>query len=150
MAAIAAALAVIVVGLWLWFGQGDRNTATGTARVEAVNPVPAPPAVELRPEPPPTPPIAPPAVAPLVGTIPVADSVLLDVATYPNEAQATDVVKELATRGLPVFSRFDARGKVHSVMVGPYVSRDEALEAQKQVEALKYAKTRIIVEPAPR
>ena len=36
--------------------------------------------------------------------------------------------------------------RAHTVVVGPYVSRDDATEAIKQMGTLNYAKTRITVE----
>ena len=144
LASVAAALAVVAVGLWLWVGREGRNTVARVPTTETAKPTSAPAAVDS-PQPG-VPPAASPAV-PLVGTIQAADSVLVDVAEFPTEGQADKVVKDLATRGLPVFSRFDAQRNVHAVIVGPYVSRDEALEAQKRMDALNYAKTRIAVEP---
>lgn len=149
MAAVAGVLAVMAVGLWLWIGRIDRKAAPPLA--DGVGTATGPPAVEAPPEAAPAaPPMPAPSAVPLVGTIPAADSVLLDVAAYADQSQANRVVRELGTRGLPVFSRFDPRRRVHQVLVGPYVSREEALAAKKQVEALKYAKSRITVESSLR
>ena len=56
------------------------------------------------------------------------------------------MAREIAAAGLPAFTRGDAAGNSHSVLVGPYVSREEALEAQRQAAALGYPDGRIAVE----
>ena len=54
------------------------------------------------------------------------------------------VTRELAAGGLPAFTRADAAATSHLVLVGPYVSREEAVEAQRQTAALGYPDGRII------
>lgn len=81
---------------------------------------------------------------------PVVASVVLSVGSYRSEDQANETMKGLEAKGLPVFSRVEAGRDIRVVLVGPYVSREEALEANKTLEELRYRNARIIVEPPSR
>ena len=118
--ALAAAAVVIVIGAAAWPIASRRSTPT--------------PSPENTPE-----------QAPAgESVLPAADSVLLDVGSFDDAERARAVARQIADRGLPAFTR-PAGGSL-VVLVGPYVSRDEAVDAQRQVAALDLSGTRIVVE----
>jgi cell division septation protein DedD len=76
-------------------------------------------------------------------TLVADDSLLVSIVTY---KEADVAAREISGSGLPAFVRVDAAGN-SNVLVGPYVTREEAGEAQRQIAALGYPDTRVVVEP---
>lgn len=142
MAVTALVLAVIATGVWWWVSR--PKTGGAPSRVETASTLAADAPTGARPT------ASSPATAPRVGTMPTLDGVVLAVASFRSESLANDTIKALEGNGLPVFSRLDSRRRLRAVLVGPFVTREEALEAQKALEALRYRDTRIIVESASR
>src|SRR5207248_5394397 len=138
IAAVALPLAAIA-SIALWWPR------TGRARVEqpaaAIEQLPRTTAGA-------TPVAAPRAGPPLAteGTLVAADSLLVSIAIFRDAEGSGVVAREISAKGLPAFVRTDAADNSSSVLVGPYVSRDEAVDAQRQIAALGYQDTRIIVE----
>lgn len=64
-------------------------------------------------------------------TLAVADSVNVSIASFRTEQRAATVAAQLVDAGFPAFTRRDATGLWHQVIVGPYLSADEAAAAQQ-------------------
>jgi hypothetical protein len=64
------------------------------------------------------------------------------VASFRIGANATALANQVAALGLPAFTRLASDW--HQVLVGPYVSEDEAAEARRQLEAARITDTRIV------
>jgi general secretion pathway protein A len=77
-------------------------------------------------------------------SLPVIDAVLVSVTTTDDLRRAQAVVQDLTDRGLPAFSQPAAGGAKQQVLVGPYVSSDEAVAVQRQLEPLKYSATTVV------
>src|SRR6185503_4356841 len=80
----------------------------------------------------------PAAVAPAtpeIRTLDVRDSVTVTIATLRSEQRATAVAAQLVEAGFPAFTRRHPDGVSHQVIVGPYVSAEEAAAAQRALEA---------------
>ncbi len=71
-----------------------------------------------------------PAAPVMIGTVPTGASFNLAVATLESPQQANIVVANVRASGLPVFVRTLSRGGWRQVIVGPFVSIDEAEAAQ--------------------
>jgi general secretion pathway protein A len=73
--------------------------------------------------------------ADVTGTLAVSDSLTISVATFKTEQRAAAVAAQLVDEGFPAFSRSDASGLVHQVIIGPYLSADEVAEAKRAMTA---------------
>jgi len=85
-----------------------------------------------------TTPAAAPAAAqapPAIRTLDVRDSVTVTIATLRSEQRAAAVVAQLVEAGFPAFTRRHPDGVSHQVIVGPYTSAEEAMAAQRALEA---------------
>lgn len=79
------------------------------------------------------------------GTLQNTDSVTITVAAFNTEQRASDVAAQLVEAGLPAFARRHASG-VHQVIVGPYVSTEEARAAQRILAAQGVGGTEVTLE----
>jgi general secretion pathway protein A len=143
--AIVAIVAAVIVGAALWWRPGVRRAPPEPSEAVTAQPTPVavPPSASS-----PGSRASPPEASPgSESTLAAADSVLVSVGPFKDAERAGAVARELAGGGLPAFTHADAAGTSHSVLVGPYVSREEALEAGRQAAALGYPDGRIVVEP---
>lgn len=75
------------------------------------------------------------AAVPEIRTLDVRDSVTVTIATLRSEQRAAAIAAQLVEAGFPAFTRRHPDGVSHQVIVGPYVSPDEASAAQRALEA---------------
>jgi cell division protein FtsN len=68
------------------------------------------------------------------------------VATFRTESRARAVVAQLVDEGLPAFTRSKSENGPYQVIVGPYVSADEATAAQASLAAKGVAGTEVRIE----
>lgn len=154
--AIAAGLAALAIGLGWWW---NREPALATPQ-QAAAPVSAP-ALAPAPPPPPIPDAAPTTAAPAQDAAaapatpkasptpaPVtpapAGGFEIMAASFKTEERASVVALSLTRYGLPVTTRADASGAWHRVIVGPFTTREDALDAQQQLDAQGFGDTRIV------
>jgi len=83
-----------------------------------------------------------PAIAPLVAV----ESFTVVAASFRTPERAAALAARATELGLPAFTRIVA-GPWHQVVVGPYVSRDEAQTAQKQLDAARIMDTHVVSMP---
>ena len=127
--AAAAAVVVLLAGGWGWKAAAERGRPE---RAEAAVAAEAP----ARSTPP----------APEISTLDVRDSVNVTIATLRSEQRAAAVAAQLVDAGFPAFTRRHPDGVSHQVIVGPYVSPEEAAAAQRALEAQGVAGTQVRLE----
>ena len=91
-------------------------------------------------------PAAVPPATPEIRTLDVRDSVTVTIATLRSEQRATAVAAQLVEAGFPAFTRRHPDGVSHQVIVGPYVSAEEATAAQRALEAQGIAGSTVRLE----
>jgi type II secretory pathway predicted ATPase ExeA len=64
-------------------------------------------------------------------------------ASFRSASRATEMADQVLAAGLPAFTRFVA-GEWHQVVVGPYASREEALQAQQRLEGHDVLGTQLV------
>jgi general secretion pathway protein A len=87
-----------------------------------------------------------PPATPEIRTLDVRDSVTVTIATLRSEQRATAVAAQLVEAGFPAFTRRHPDGVSHQVIVGPYVSAEEATAAQRALEAQGIAGSTVRLE----
>lgn len=135
-AAIAAAVvaAVVVTGAAAFARAGIRAQQPSAARVGA----PAAAAAL---------PVAMPALPDLqAAPVQTADSVTVSIASFRTEQRARTVAAQLVDAGFPAFVRPRGDGLWQQVIVGPYVSREEATAAQRAMAAQGVVGTEVRLE----
>jgi cell division protein FtsN len=71
------------------------------------------------------------------------------VASFRTEGRTNTLAEEVKALGLPVYTRFVSDW--YQVIVGPYTSRDAAVEAQQKLSAAQILDTAIISnQPKPK
>jgi cell division septation protein DedD len=75
-----------------------------------------------------------------------ADSITIGVASFRTEQRARAVAAQLVDAGFPAFVRPRGDGLWQQVIVGPYVSREEAAAAQRAMAAQGVAGTEVRLE----
>ena len=113
--AAAAAVVLLLAGGFGWKAIAQRSEA------QAATPAPAA-SVEAQ---------APPEIR----TLDVRESMSITIATLRSEQRAAAVAAQLVEAGFPAFTRRDPGGTSHQVIVGPYVSAEEAAAAQRALQA---------------
>jgi cell division septation protein DedD len=78
--------------------------------------------------------------------LPMSDSVSVNIALFRSQQRANAVAAQLVDAGFPAFTRSDSEGYWHQVIVGPYVSAEEALAAQDALKAHGVAGTELRVQ----
>ena len=130
-AAAVAACAVVVGGVWGW-------TTRTAARITA------PVASEAN--------VAPAATSTLSagavtsGALETAGGLTVTVASFRTESRARAVVAQLVDQGFPAFARSETDKGPFQVIVGPYVSAEEAVAAQKALAKQGAASTQVRIE----
>ena len=79
-------------------------------------------------------------------SLPIADSYLLLVASFKNEKFAASLSTTLVEQGLPAFIRHQDGWSI--VLIGPYLTMEEAREVHGQLEPVKFGDARIVRERA--
>ena len=128
-AAAIAACAVLAAGAWGWTNRGTVKAApsnSGVAIAAAAAAVPAVPVVTK--------------------SLETAGGLTVTVATFRTESRARAVVAQLVDQGLPAFARSKSEAGPYQVIVGPYVSAEEATAAQKALAAQGVAGTEVRIE----
>jgi hypothetical protein len=85
-----------------------------------------------------------------IGAAPTGASFSLDVAAYRTAREAGVVAANIAATGLPAFTRTLRNGQTQQVIVGPYVSIDEAESAQRQLARRGFGRARMLVDESIR
>jgi cell division protein FtsN len=75
-----------------------------------------------------------------------AGGLTITVATFRTESRARAVVAQLVDEGLPAFARSKSDNGPYQVIVGPYVSAEEATTAQRSLAAKGVAGTEVRIE----
>jgi general secretion pathway protein A len=126
--AAAAAVVLVLAGGVGWKAIAQRSQPDeAPAQVAAA----AAPAVEPTPE---------------IRTLDIRDSVNVTIATLRSEQRAAAVAAQLVEAGFPAFTRRHPDGVSHQVIVGPYVSPEEAAAAQRALEAQGVTGTNVRLE----
>ena len=81
-----------------------------------------------------------------IRTLDVHDSVSVTVASLRSEQRATAIAAQLVEGGFPAFTRRDPDGISYQVIVGPYVSPEEAAAAQRALQAQGVTGTTVRLE----
>jgi len=122
-AAAMAACAAIAGGLWGWSNHAVITGApAGIAASAAVTP------------------------APVTKPIETAGGLIVTAASFRTESRARAVVAQLVDDGLPAFTRSTSDNGPFQVIVGPYVSADEAAAAQRALAAQGVTGTEVRLE----
>jgi general secretion pathway protein A len=140
----AATIAVVLTGVWvirsLSVGQAKSSAKPAVARVppsssppQTSTPAPVPAA--------PNPGVASAGSSPRVGQLPAADSFVIIAASFRGQQLATEMAKELLNLSLPAFVRSDPPWYV--VMVGPYLTVEEARSATARISSRDFPDARI-------
>jgi general secretion pathway protein A len=146
----AAALLIAAVGVGLWWSlrvvDGQPSSPGALAAPAATE------RVETQGGPsggaPPPPPAAQTAAAPAVAPLPGGESFTIVVASFRTETRATSVAHAVTALGLPAFTR-NAPGGWRQILVGPYASRAEAVEAQQKLASALMPDTVIVPNLPP-
>ena len=115
--AAAAAVILILAGGVGWKAIAQRSQSQDVPTAVSTTTAPAPQAT------------------PEIRTLDVRDSVTVTIATLRSEQRAAAVAAQLVEAGFPAFTRRHPDGVSHQVIVGPYVSPEEAAAAQRALEA---------------
>jgi cell division protein FtsN len=79
--------------------------------------------------------------SPRVGSLPATDSFVIIAASFRGQQLATEMAKELVNVNLPAFVRSDPPWYV--VMVGPYLTVEEARSATARISSRDFPDARI-------
>jgi type II secretory pathway predicted ATPase ExeA len=135
-AAAIAACAIAVGGAWGWATRSsESNGRQVSGRAGGV----AGPAAAAA---------VPPAAGLTTGALETAGGLTVTVASFRTESRARAVVAQLVDQGFPAFARSQSDGGPYQVIVGPYVSAEEAVAAQKALAAQGAAGTAVRIESA--
>jgi general secretion pathway protein A len=144
IAVTAATIAVVLMGVWvvrsLSVGQPKSPAKPAATRVpppsslpQTSTPAPVPAA--------PNPGVASAGSSPRVGQLPATDSFVIIAASFREQQLATEMAKELVNLSLPAFVRSDPPWYV--VIVGPYLTVEEARSATARISSRDFPDARI-------
>jgi general secretion pathway protein A len=144
IAMTAATIAVVLMGVWvvrsLSVGQPKSLAKPAATRVppsssppQTSTPAPLPAA--------PHPGVASAGSSPRVGQLPATDSFVIIAASFRGQQLATEMAKELVNLSLPAFVRSDPPWYV--VIVGPYLTVEEARSATARISSRDFPDARI-------
>ena len=132
-AAAVAACAVIAGGVW---GLANRSTVKAAPAGNSGTP----PALAAA--------AAVPAAPVAAKALETAGGLTVTVATFKTESRARAVVAQLVDEGFPAFTRNKSESGPFQVIVGPYVSAEEAVAVQKSLAEKGVAGTEVRIETA--
>lgn len=135
-AAAVVSCAIVAGGAW---GLASRSSATAAGPAAGHASEVAGPAAAAA---------VPPAAAVTTGALETAGGLTVTVATFRTESRARAVVAQLVDQGFPAFARSQSDAGPYQVIVGPYVSAEEAVSAQKALAAQGAASTAVRIESA--
>jgi cell division protein FtsN len=75
-----------------------------------------------------------------------ADKLLIVVSSFRTKDRSAQVAADIVAQGFPAFVRSNSGWQ--QVVVGPYLSRDEAVAAQKRLAGARYPDTTVVVASA--
>jgi hypothetical protein len=81
-----------------------------------------------------------------VGTLALFDGINVQVGSFKSAERAASIAAQMRALALPAFT--GATGEWHQVVVGPYVTADEAAQAQRGLLAHGFTNTRISTDDA--
>ena len=148
-AAVAAALGAVALLLWTVgsaaMARWNRPASAPPPRVvqQAARPAPAKATAQTTPAPAAAP--APKAQAPPPESA-TADKLLIVVSSFRTKDRSAQVAADIVAQGFPAFVRSNSGWQ--QVVVGPYLSRDEAVAAQKRLAGARYPDTTVEVASA--
>jgi general secretion pathway protein A len=127
VAAAAAVILLLAGGVgWKAIAQRSQSQDVAPKVADAVDAVPQP--------------------VPEIRTLDLRESVTVTVATLRSEQRAAAVAAQLVEAGFPAFTRRHPDGVSSQVIVGPYVSPEEAGAAQRALEAQGVTGTNVRLE----
>ena len=136
-----AACAVVAGGVWGWASRGVSASASHQQiAVAATATAGSAPAA--------TAPAAPAESGLGSKALETAGGLTVTVSTFRTESRARAVVAQLVDEGFPAFARSKSENGPYQVIVGPYVSAEEAVAAQKSLAAKGAAGTEVRIETA--
>src|ERR1043165_8298991 len=83
-------------------------------------------------------------------TVETGASFSVSAGSFASEAKASTFAAALDASGLPILVRVRPEDSRYQVMIGPYVSTDEAEHAQRKLAAWGLGETRLIVDDTMR
>lgn len=128
-AAAVAASAVLAAGVWVW-----THNSVVKAAPAAVGGAPVAVAAGV------------PAESTVTKPIETASGLTVTVASFRTESRARAVVAQLVDEGFPAFARSNSETGPYQVIVGPYVSADEATAVQRSLVAKGVSGTEVRIE----
>jgi general secretion pathway protein A len=132
-AAAVAVFAIVAGGAWGWMSRSGEPA--GQVAGNAGQPAGAAATV-------------PAAAGVTTGALEIAGGLTVTVASFRTESRARAVVAQLVDQGFPAFARSQGESGPFQVIVGPYVSAEEAVAAQKALAAQGAAGTEVRIESA--
>ena len=75
-----------------------------------------------------------------------ADKLLIVVSSFRTKDRSAQVAADIVAQGFPAFVRSNSGWQ--QVVVGPYLSRDEAVAAQKRLAGAQYPDTKVVAAAA--
>jgi septal ring-binding cell division protein DamX len=143
IAVSAATIAVVLMGVWV-IRSLSGGPPTTPAKPTAAARVPPSSAPQQTSTPAPVPAAPKPEVAgssPRAGQLPATDSFVIIAASFRGQQLATEMAKELVNLSLPAFVRSDPPWYV--VVVGPYLTVEEARSATARISSRDFPDARI-------
>jgi general secretion pathway protein A len=128
-AAAMAACAVLAAGVWGWTNRAAVKAAPAGVAVSSAAVAGAASAAPVMTKP-----------------IETASGLTVTVASFRTESRARAVVARLVDEGFPAFARSQSEQGPFQVIVGPYVSAEEATAAQRSLAAQGVAGTEVRIE----
>jgi general secretion pathway protein A len=120
-----AAIAILAAVLWVARAPSSQPRPTGRTAVRT----PAAPASDAS------------RSEAIVDRLPVLDSFVIAVASFRSPQRASETAQELTNVQLPAFVRADREW--HAVLVGPYLTVEEAREARDKIDPARFGDVRI-------
>jgi hypothetical protein len=126
------ACAILAGGVWGWSARATGSTSAVAATTTTGTTAPAASGAGSLP----------------AGALETAGGLTVTVASFRTESRARAVVAQLVDEGFPAFARSKGENGPYQVIVGPYVSAEEAVAAQKSLAAQGAKGTEVRIETA--
>lgn len=125
--AVAAAAVLLIAAAWGWRTLGSSSSAPVAVADTASGPNGGAAASD----------------AELVAPLPEVEAFAVSVARFRTGGRADEVVRALRVLDLPAYAQPSGNGQ-HEVSVGPFASREEAVQAQAQIARVHIAESRVV------